>query len=137
MSKIFLDSNILLYLYSSSEPHKTARVQSIIDAHENLVVSTQVLFEFSYVASRKWKIGYDAIEKALKEFSAAFTIVEINYAMLVAALKLASKYKYSFPDSLIIAAAQSSGCDTLFSEDMHDAHVIDKKLKIINLFKQG
>lgn len=135
MSKIFLDSNILIYLYSSNELQKTAQVQSVIEAGENFVVSTQVLFEFSYVASRKLKIGYDAIEKALKEFATAFTIIEINYAMIVAALKLAAKHKYSFPDSLIIVAAQSCGCDTLFTEDMHNAHVIDKKMKIVNLFK--
>ena len=50
------------------------------------------------------------------------------------ALKIASKYKYSFPDSLIIATAIEYNCNVLFSEDMHHNQIIENTLKIINPF---
>jgi predicted nucleic acid-binding protein len=48
---------------------------------------------------------------------------------------LKNKYGYSFYDSLILAAALECGCNTLYSEDMHDGQVIESSLKIINPFK--
>lgn len=107
----------------------------MLEKYEHVLISTQVLFEFSYVMHRKLKQDYSAIEKALEEFRSAFDIVLITYDMLQNALKIASKYKYSFPDSLIIAAAIESNCDILFSEDMHSEQVIEDSLKILNPFK--
>jgi predicted nucleic acid-binding protein len=133
-NKIFLDSNILIYLYATDELIKVNKIQNILEKYENIIISTQVLFEFSYVMHRKLKRDYRDIEKALEEFSAAFYIVIINYDTLCSALKIASKYSYSFPDSLIIATALEYNCDMLFSEDMHSNHIIETDLKIINPF---
>ena len=135
MNKIFLDSNILIYLYITNEPEKTAKVQSLLKKYEQFVVSTQVLFEFSNVSYRKLKVHCDDIEKALKEFYETFDVMLITYEMIVHALKIAAKHKYSFPDSLIVSAALSSECDTLFSEDMHNDHLIEGRLRIVNPFK--
>lgn len=134
MSKIFLDSNILIYLYAADEVKKTKVIQDLLKQYEHIVISTQVLFEFSYVMHRKLKRDYGEIEKALKEFHEAFDIILITYDMLLYALNIASKYKYSFPDSLIIAAALESDCGILFSEDMHADHIIERNLKIVNPF---
>ena len=134
VSKIFLDSNILIYLYTSDEIQKTAKIQNVLKIYEDILISTQVLFEFSYVSHRKLKLDYSSIEKALKEFKAGFELVTITYDMLLHALKIASKYRYSFPDSLIIATAIESGCDILFSEDMHNTQVVEDKLKIVSPF---
>ena len=135
MSKFFLDSNILIYLYTSDETGKTTAIKNLLEQNVDVFVSTQVLFEFSYVVHRKLKLGYGDIERALQEFSAAFEVKIITYNMIIRALQIASKYHYSFPDSLIITAALESECDILFSEDMHNAHIVENKLKIINPFK--
>ena len=42
--------------------------------------------------------------------------------------------KYSFYDSLIIAAAINGGCNKLYSEDLHDGQQI-RDVMIINPFK--
>src|SRR5579862_3296709 len=97
MNKIFLDSNVLIYLYTSNEPHKIQAIKNIVDEYENISISTQVLFEFSHVVHRKLKYDYRAIEKALEEFHEAFDIVVITYEMMRNALKIADKYGYSFP----------------------------------------
>jgi len=134
MSKIFLDSNILIYLYAADETEKTKKIQDLLKKYENILISTQVLFEFSYVMHRKLKRDYGDIKNALKEFHEAFEVVLITYDTLMYAVDIASKYKYSFPDSLIVAAALESGCGILFSEDMHHEHAIENDLKILSPF---
>lgn len=123
-----------MYLYAANEDKKTAEIKNLLEKHEHIIISTQVLFEFSYVMQRKLKVDYGDIEKALKEFYEVFDIVLITYDMILHALKIASKYKYSFPDSLIVAVAIESGCNILFSEDMHKNHVFEDGLKILNPF---
>lgn len=135
MNKIFLDSNILIYPYITNESEKTKKVQNLLKKYEQLVISTQVLFEFCYVSHRKLKVDCNNIEKALNEFYEIFDIVLIRYEMIVQALKISEKYKYSFPDSLIIAVALAADCTILFSEDMHNEHLVEGSLKIINPFK--
>lgn len=49
-------------------------------------------------------------------------------------LVLAKKYKYSYYDSLILAAALSTGCETLATEDMQYGQVIEGVLTIRNPF---
>ncbi len=39
-------------------------------------------------------------------------------------LAIASRYRYTIYDSLLIAAALEAGCSILYSEDMHDGQVI-------------
>ena len=50
------------------------------------------------------------------------------------ACDVAKRYKFSFYDSLIIAAALGSNCDVLYSEDLHHNQKIDGVLTIINPF---
>ena len=136
MNKIFLDSNILIYLYSIDENKKTATVKTILQDYEDIVISTQVLFEFSYVVSRKFKLSYPDIEAALKEIHDICNVVLITYETLLKRLKIAPKYKYSFPDSLIVATAIEHNCTILLSEDMHDKQIIENSLNILNPFDQ-
>lgn len=50
-------------------------------------------------------------------------------------LAVAERYRFSFYDALIVAAALESGCTTLFSEDLQDGQVIDQTLTVSNPFR--
>jgi predicted nucleic acid-binding protein len=84
--------------------------------------------------NRKFKLSYADIEKAFKEIHNICDVVLITYETLLHALKIASKYKYSFPDSLIIATAIEQHCTILITEDMHDKQIIENSLTILNPF---
>ena len=84
---------------------------------------------------KKLKQDYLAIDAALQEFHNTFNIAIIRYDTVRHALQITSKYKYSFPDSLIVATALEYNCDILFSEDMHNDQLINNSLKILNPFK--
>lgn len=134
MNKVFLDSNILIYLYSSKEPKKQTIARNLITEPDQIFVSTQVLFEFTSVMHKKLNIDYSDIEKSLLGFQEAFAIALINFNTMQTALKIASKNKYSFADSLILSSAIENECSILFTEDMHDGHVLKNSLKIVNPF---
>jgi predicted nucleic acid-binding protein len=137
MNRVFLDSNILLYFYSKDDVKKKFIVDQLLQELKkdgNAIISTQVLFEFSHVMRKKFGIDYQDIKEALHEFNTAFTVVTITFNTMQQALDIASRYKYSFPDSLIIAAALENRCTALYSEDMAAGNVIEKLLTIKNPF---
>jgi predicted nucleic acid-binding protein len=53
--------------------------------------------------------------------------------LLKSALELKERCRYSFYDSLIIAAALEADCDLLYSEDLHHGQQIGR-LRIVNPF---
>ncbi len=61
--------------------------------------------------------------------------VHLNTANTIKkAIRIVDVYKYSWFDSLIIAAALESGCSVLLSEDMQHNQLIENKLTIVNPF---
>ena len=66
--------------------------------------------------------------------SGSFAVLAIPPDDCLKAINISMTYGYSYWDSLIVVSALSSGCNTLFSEDMHHGQVIDKRLTILNPF---
>ncbi|OGS93934.1 MAG: hypothetical protein A3H31_10710 [Gallionellales bacterium RIFCSPLOWO2_02_FULL_57_47] len=64
--KAFLDTNIVVYLYSGDEPEKRAVALALIE-QSNPVVSTQVLSELANTLSRKFGLSYDVVAQAVAE----------------------------------------------------------------------
>ncbi|MCL2190283.1 MAG: PIN domain-containing protein [Defluviitaleaceae bacterium] len=132
--KVFLDSNLLVYLYSHTEQEKANRVIDVI-CNNNCFISTQVLNEFSNVCIRKLGFAISDIKKAISEIAAACHLLYINENDIFLALRIHNEYKYSYYDSLMIASALESGCNYLFSEDMSDGQIINSSITIKNVFK--
>lgn len=49
-------------------------------------------------------------------------------------LALQERYNFSVYDSMIVASALIAGCETLWSEDMHDGQLVEGQLRIRNPF---
>jgi predicted nucleic acid-binding protein len=130
----FLDSNMLIYCYASTEPDKRQRAFLVIDSTPRLFVSTQVLQEFCNVVYKKFAPRAADLETALSEIESMVSIHDNNIGTVRKANAIKNKYGYSFYDSLTISAALECGCSTLYSEDMQHGQVIDDKLKIVNPF---
>lgn len=131
--KCFVDTNALIYCYSDTEPYKKQRAIDVSKG-ENVFISTQVLNEFTNVLAKKFKLGWDVVEKSLDEITGNYLIV-INYPETIKqACTIADKYHFSFYDSLIIASALEAECSFLYSEDLKHNQIIEKKLRIINPF---
>ena len=131
--RYFIDTNIIIYAHTDIEPEKQKTAQAII-REKPTVISTQVLQETANILSKKFKHSWQNISIVLEEASIN-NIFHLNTMQTVLkACQVAGKYKFSFYDSLIIAAALEHGCTTLYSEDLHHNQLIEKRLKISNPF---
>lgn len=132
--KIFLDTNILIYAYSSDEPLKRKVVEEIIENAQQIIISTQVINEFINVMSKKRRVGFDELTIAVNELSIQLFVAQITISTIKSALKIAQKYNYSYFDSLILASALEYECSVIYTEDMHNQQIVETKLKIDNPF---
>jgi predicted nucleic acid-binding protein len=131
--KVFVDTNIFIYLYSNDEPIKKSIAEELFVKYD-ISISIQVLNELSNVLIKKIKLGPVEVDKVIEEASNACVIEPIYVDSIRESLKIMTKYKYSYYDSLIITSALESNCKVLFSEDMQDGQIIEDKLIIYNPF---
>lgn len=123
-SRIFLDTNVLVYAHDRHDPAKQAKAQSILDAHfEGIVLSTQVLQEFHVVAVNKLNIAAVQSREILHAWR-CFETVQITPERIATAIDIQIAYQLSFWDALIITAAQSARCPVLYSEDLNQGQTI-------------
>ena len=130
-SKVFFDTNILLYLLSEDH-EKAACSENLISLGG--VISVQVLNEFVSVASRKLKMSYLEIRDILDSIRSIVTVQAMDVETHDTGLDIAEKNRFSFYDSLIIASALEAGCDILYTEDLQHKQRIDNRLTIVNPF---
>lgn len=132
-AKVFLDSNVLIYLYSEDEPEKAELAQQCAQ-EPDAWISTQVLNEVSNVLRRKQKQTYPAILNVVRELQSNFQVTTITTQTIEQALLLGARYRYSYFDSLMLASALEQGCTVLYSEDMQDGQVVEGLLRISDPF---
>lgn len=132
--KVFLDSNVLIYLYSEDESEKADLAQQCAQEPDTWI-STQVLNEVSNVLRRKQKQTYPAILKVIQELQGNFQVTTVTTQTIEQALLLGERYRYSYFDSLMLASALEQGCTLLYSEDMQHGQVIEGVLQIVDPFK--
>jgi predicted nucleic acid-binding protein len=133
VAKAFLDTNILVYLYSDTDESKRSRAYSLF-AQYDCRISTQVLNEFSNICIRKWKASKEDILSSIDKICSYCGTAYIYEQTIKHALKINERYGYSYYDSLIIASALELDCKYLFSEDMSDGQVIEGQVTIRNIF---
>jgi len=132
--KVFLDSNILVYLYSFDEPKKKEIAECII-TENNCLISTQGINEFINVLRRKKKKEYKEISLCIKEILDFSHLCYLDEETILHAMSIGEKYKFSYFDSLMISSALQADCSILYSEDLHHNQIIKKKVKVVNPFK--
>ena len=131
--KVFLDTNIFVYLYSEDEPEKQAVALSIVE-QPLCATSTQVLNEFTAVCLRKFAMPTTEVRRAIAEIVESCELCHIDMAAIQKALALHDKYGYAYYDCLILASAILCGCERLYSEDMQHNQLIEGTLRVVNPF---
>jgi predicted nucleic acid-binding protein len=111
----FYDTNILVYL-ASGDPVKAEAAERAIALGGT--ISVQVLNEFTHVARRKLGFSWEEVHSFLATIRAVLSVVPLTTAIHDEGLRLAERYQLPLYDAMIVAAAFSSGCDVLFTEDL-------------------
>ena len=126
----FLDSNVLVYSVDNASPTKQALARSLLEqalTHQSAVISFQVVQETLHVMRRKFRVVAKAPDTHdfLRNVLVPLWRVQPSAALYARALDLQERYKFSFYDSLIVAAALEAGCTRLLSEDLQHGQRIE------------
>jgi len=120
-AKCFVDTNVLIYAHDMSAGFKHQRALVLVEdlwVTGNGVLSTQVLQEFCANARREptKPLSLDDTHRIIREYVAWEVVVNTPTSVLDA-LRIEARYKVSFWDALILAAAGHAGAETVYSED--------------------
>ena len=131
--KAFIDTNLIVYLYSKNDAKKQDKVIGTLSNYD-CFISTQVLNEFCNVTIKKLEMQISEISKNIDEILDTCSLLAVRHNTIKKSLALNVGYGYSYYDCLIIASALEANCKYLFSEDMQHGQIIENTLKIINPF---
>jgi predicted nucleic acid-binding protein len=95
-----------------------------------------VLQEFYVQAIRATRVDPLTHEEAMEflEVWRRFPVQETTLVLLDSGFEIRARHRFSFWDSMIVAAAKAQGCDILWTEDMDDGRIVDG-MRIANPFR--
>ena len=141
MSGDFIDSNVILSAYDSTDARKQILAGGLIQSalsNGGAWISFQVVQEVLNVVTRRLTPRFSAEDagRLLAGILAPLWRVMPSQDLYRTALDIQWRYGYSFYDALIIAAALASGCDRLYSEDLQAGQTIEN-LRIVDPFAEA
>jgi predicted nucleic acid-binding protein len=118
----FLDTNVLVYAYDTSNPQKQRVARTLLKSSVagKFVISTQVLAEFAAAMLHKMSPPASpvAVLKGLDALS-SIRLIAPDAEMVRRAVETRASYGLHFYDGMIVAAAERAGCQRIWSEDFN------------------
>jgi len=121
---VFVDTNVLVYARDPRDPAKRATAAEWIRmlwAEKRGRTGAQLLSEYYDVITRKFPVpvrredAWDDVQRFL-----AWNPQMVDTEILIKARAIEERYRLSWWDCLIVAAAQAQGCSLLLTEDLQD-----------------
>ena len=135
--KIFVDSNVWIYLFTSNEVSKNTIARNFITENSLnnniLIISYQVLNEVAAVLKIKKKFSEEKIRFVIETMLNLCVVQDFTKNILLKASALRDEHNFSYWDSLIVATAAEANCNKLYSEDMQHRQAVSG-LIIHNIF---
>ena len=134
MTRVAIDSNILIYAELEPDSEKGARsAELILRAARDGVISAQVLGEFlRFVQRRVPDLFEDSIRQALL-YQSVFLTPPTTDATINRASEMARAHRMQLWDCVVCAASAQAGARVLLTEDMQDGRIVDG-LRLLNPF---
>jgi predicted nucleic acid-binding protein len=135
-NKIFVDSNIWLYLFLQDDNKKYKIVERYFmknNLNSTFVITYQVINEVSNILLKN-NYTEAEIRESINFLFKVCTLQEFTKEIIVTASFIREKYSFSFWDSILVGSALFSKCDMLISEDMQNGLIVYEKLLIKNIF---
>lgn len=134
----FVDTNVLIYAVSTQpeDQSKAARAETLLRSRD-LALSVQVLQEFYVQATRPTRPGALLRDEAVRFAMSLrrFYIQELNLTVVADAFRLRERFRLSYWDCAILAAARTCDCSVVLSEDMSDGQDYDG-VRVVNPFSE-
>ena len=136
--RFFLDTNIFVYSFDVDSSDKarqaTQLIRRAIETRAG-IVSYQVVQEFLNVALRRFAqpMSVTDAEQYLSTTFRPILAVHSSHTLYAEALRIASRFRLPWYDSLIVASAIEAQCDVLYSEDFQHGQRFEN-LQVCNPF---
>ncbi len=118
----FLDTNVLVYAYDTSDPVKQRVAKELVRraVAGEFVISAQVLGEFAATLLHKVSppVAADDLIVALDAL-AAIKLLSPDGDLIRRAVQVRTSYGLHFYDGMIVAAAERLRCPKIWSEDFN------------------
>jgi len=135
MPASLIDTNVLLYAISTdpAEVEKKQAARELLSGGD-WGLSVQVLQEFYVNATRAPRpaMTHADAEAAIRQLILR-PVVENDVALMLEALRTQARYRLSYWDAAVVAAAKRLGASVLYSEDLNDGQDYGG-VKVINPF---
>ncbi len=135
---VFVDSNIFLYALDEADPKKQLAARNWrteLWKTRRGRVSFQVLGEFYVNAVRKRPARIEEARAEIRDLL-AWNPVIADAALLEQGWKIQDRFRLSYWDSLIVAAAKAAACHYLLTEDLQSGQTLDG-IEVVNPFLRG
>ncbi|WP_165490042.1 PIN domain-containing protein [Propioniciclava sinopodophylli] len=132
MARVFVDTNVLAYLFDDRDATKQARAEEALRRGDNLVISTQVLLELYSVLTRKLSPPLTAEEgHQVLAGLRRWEVLGADADLVLTAARTASEHQLSIWDAMVVEAARLGGCTELWTEDLQTGAEI-RGVRIVN-----
>lgn len=134
MTRVALDTNILIYAELEPESDKGQRAAGLIlRASSDGVIPVQALGEYLHFVRRRAPLALGEAMQQAAIYSATFLAPATTSDIMGAAAELARAHHMQLWDAVVCAASAAAGATVLLSEDMQDGRVLNG-LRIVNPF---
>jgi len=126
-ANVFVDTNVLIYAVDQADLQKQQAAQAwrqwLWETNRGRI-SFQVLQEFYVNAIKKQLSAQAEIRKEIEDLM-TWQPIPLDASVIARAWKIEDRYRISFWDSLIIAAARVADCGYLLTEDLQRGQELD------------
>jgi len=128
--RMLVDTNILVYAYDVDAGSKQVKAAEVLDklwVQGNGVLATQVLAEFFITITRKVKqpLALPDARQIVEDYCNGWAILNTTPDFVIKAIAGVERYKLSFWDAMIWAAAALNEVPTIYSEDMQHGQILE------------
>ena len=134
MTRVALDSNILIYAELEPDSEKGTRsTDLILRAARDGVIPVQVLGEYLRFIQRRVPAVFGEAIRQVAIYRASFLTPPTTADIVEAASMLARSYSLQLWDCVVCAASVHAGAKVLLTEDMQDGRSLEG-LRLVNPF---
>ncbi len=128
--RFFLDTNLFVYTFDANSPLKAKKASQLIRRAADSgagIISYQVVQEFFNIALRRFPqpMTVAEAEQYLITVLRPLLAVHSSPTIYFDALRIFEGHRFSWYDSLIVAAALEGDCEKLYSEDLQHGQKVE------------
>ena len=136
----FIDTNVFIYQLERLDVRKADIADGLIEHGidtQTGCISFQVVQECLNTAIRKAEVPLteDEMRRYMLDVLVPLYRVQPDVRLYQKSLEIRFRYRFSFYDSLIVAAAVEAGCATLYTEDINHGQQIEG-VSIVDPFRR-